>query len=929
MGVISNITVDANNRATAVTFVGGGGAFFPNFNQANDTSVTSLSFSSNTSVDDLNISCVSFHNPVTNIVLNGGEMVITGGPNGLGGTADTIGAGVSNISNYTFVNTEAGSDSAFGTFLAGTGTIDNVRFINTNGATGWFLGFAAWLGTYSNITLEGFLDGHGTQPIFPEGFTFSGLVRDSAGLGSNALIGQGNRNRGYTARILLNAGNATQDFGTISNCVFPIGASYGVADASHVTCEANRDVDIFLINNRYEDNTGVTAGTFKVSGRGVTAPISTLTFHECYTWRPTFLDTAQNALNVRELIDDARVVGLNATTRILPNQASRAIFAPIGSVADSDRPHLTGGAPDSITYLIEVDNNITQVLDNTRTNGFEMTKGLTFPAAGVAPAVRAAQVVTVSLRSFTHLLDTPIHNVEVNIPVYSGGANGTYNFLADENIITAAADPNLNSHTDHLTLPTTITELADVYPALKGEWYDNADEGVPFGLSVSNGILNFGDKTVSISSTIDHSYSPNGNTLDVRASAIAIGSITGFQNTTGTINYRRIAIPSGFIFEAGAHNFLNTTLADVEVMTGARLGWTSGDTVSISNMTFEATTDVAKLIAFPVNSGATITLNIQPQEGTNEITPGLVTLLNSRGYNAVLIGAPRTFGIPTAVNGDFRYKVLNATGVGTRVAVTTANATPTDLIPNITDRDSNTYAIWWKRDSSNPGLTGGSNLYDYNYTTWTPSTDVSGTIADFQPDPSNVLTANANADGRFTFTSASNLTVIGSSLAVGRNVESAAGIAEFTLTDATVSYTGVESQTLAWHIANTELYMDAVVNANLDNDTRLITFGSDSTVVYALDPNRRIRLRSTAIQKSIGAASNILATDISAGVASVLSTTLLVVQADLSQVAQSVGGVIDNSDVANGVGYLVGNRLGNKGTAPFSASAGYRTILKS
>ena len=206
-------------------------------------------------------------------------------------------------------------------------------------------------------------------------------------------------------------------------------------------------------------------------------------------------------------------------------------------------------------------------------------------------------------------------------------------------------------------------------------------------------------------------------------------------------------------------------------------------------------------------------------------------------YNRPAAAAePRTFGITAPKAGNLRYKVMGADGIGTLVDGNTAGA-----VIDTDNNDSSTYAIWWKPDSDV------GEIYDYTYQEWSPMTQASTTIGDFQPDPASAITGNAT-ELNFVAT-------------FSQSFDATSGEARFIITSADTAYMNAGlNQTLAWKMMNEDEYLQAVVNGNQTAAAadRLINFGSGTVGPTTGFVNDLIRVSSTTGQKSINGWSGFL-----------------------------------------------------------------------
>ena len=684
------LTTDVNNHITAAS--GTSISYLQDENLIRDTSTSPTDFSGNINVSDMILTTQRWSNlGSNNITINGGVSVFSAGATGLGGASNSIGSGATNIDGHDFINAGTG-DASFGAFATGTGTIQNTNFINTSG-TGWFLGFATWLGTFSNISLDGFLDSHASLATVVDGFTYSGRAR-----GANRTQASNDRNQGYTARVLMNG--LSQDHMTVHNNVFPNqNNAYSDTRASQVTCTINdADNRIYLVNNRYEDQSGQTANTFKVGAFGQ-GTFGTCEWIETYTWRPVFLDAADIAIGTTTVIEDVRIIGLPALTRIFRDTQSSTEYALSDAIATNVNPHSGSGR---LTYLMQVgDAQEVTASNGQRATTEVMTKGLAFNLDGTTSVISPTSVTT---KSYTHLIDEPTRMSEVNIPVYSGGATGTYNFTADEDISNYATDANLNGRTQTQALAlTALADITDAYPALKAHWYTTDTSRFAFTPTITGGLLNPGTgKSINFSRTGATDYASTG--LRIQATTIGIGNVTGVTGAT-TTDYDTLTPPSGFTMGVGAHANFGNSLDGVNVA----LESTGTGLVDVGTFTLIAASTLSR-ITFSVPAGAptfpnaastysfqqggityTATNIIEPGNGVAAIdfTPSFASIMPSGGTVTVQEGGTSsTTSVLTLATGSTTISDLNfGTGFTTNAnrasvfADNTSSAAKTISIP--------------------------------------------------------------------------------------------------------------------------------------------------------------------------------------------------------------------------------------------------------
>ena len=449
---------------------------------------------------------------------------------------------------------------------------------------------------------------------------------------------------------------------------------------------------------------------------------------------------------------------------------------------------------------------------------------------------------------------------------------------------------------------------------------------------------------VNLSSTADITFRGTANLITATTTDTS-GDIS-FTNLVNSTITGGTAVSSVTSSVTGSTVNSNLTMSGVTTVTNSVLSGTtndfslttahptlSGNTISgdlifrntTGNITITGGTLSGSLNAIgfgaDTSTGSLILDGVDASGLTMSTVTGIRLIVLSNGATAptsallngwTVSGAPRTFGIQNANDGWFYHKVLGSTGAVVPVRITSSTA-DTDALVSSDTGDNTTYAIWWKRDSSAPTSTV-SNIYDYAYTTWNPSTAASGVIDDFQPDPGNVLATDATQEATVSVTAASSL--------------NSSDEAVFTIGG---NYSAVQSQTVAWLLANTSLYLQAVVTSDLTGETRAIGFGLQSTVRFA---QGIIRFNALTNQRQLGGVDMLgfLSTPLldtngaEVGVPSVIVSSVIAVQGSLVQIAEA----LDNSDVANGVGFLVQNRLGNKGTAPYDnelPEPGYKNRL--
>ena len=208
---------------------------------------------------------------------------------------------------------------------------------------------------------------------------------------------------------------------------------------------------------------------------------------------------------------------------------------------------------------------------------------------------------------------------------------------------------------------------------------------------------------------------------------------------------------------------------------------------------------------------------------TFTVAPPIANITNTTLQNVIAAG------------GSFVYE----TG-GTVTSHHISNATTLDDITITTNNEADDdYNIWYKPLSYVDG--NDSIIYDYNHTTWNPTTDASGSIGIFQPDPNGAVTGTATFDSTTTGVVTFNTPVrTGTALSV-------------TLTSGSDDSGAVQS--LGWAIANSSQYMEYVAaNTYTNASTRPLQFdksGTGATTTFATN----ITLRSTTGQRFLNGAS--------------------------------------------------------------------------
>ena len=861
------LTTDVNNHITAAS--GTSISYLQPENLIRDTSGEPTDFSGNINVADMILTTPRWSNRGTNnITITGGVSVFSAGAAGLGGTSNSIGSGATNIDGHDFINAGTG-DASFGAFATGTGTIQNTNFINTSG-TGWFLGFATWLGTFSNISLDGFLDSHASLATVVDGFTYSGRAR-----GVSRTQAANDRNQGYTARVLMNG--LAQDHFTLHNNVFPNpNNAYADQRASQLTCTINdQNNRIYLVNNRYEDDASIAANEFKVAAFGQ-GSAGTCEWIETYTWRPVFLDAADIAIGTTTVIEDVRIIGLPSLTRIFRDTQSATEYALSDAIATNVNPHSGGGR---LTYLMQV-GDVQQV---TASNGQRsitqtMTKGLAFNLDGTTSVISPTSVTT---KSYTHLIDEPTRTSEVNIPTYSGGATGNYDFTADEDISNYATDANLNGRTQTQSLAlTALADITDAYPALKAHWYTTDTSRFAFTPTITGGLLNPGTgKSINFSRTGATDYASTG--LRIQATTIGIGNVTGVTGAT-TTDYDTLTPPSGFTMGVGAHTNFGSTLDGVIVVNGSIITLATGST-SIANFDFGAdlTTNAQRASVFTDNTGSTIkTISIPAGDTWLSEHSGLQALIEARNYTITQAPANVSLQIEgilsnlasvRTLGGYFVWKQGTSGSLNTVVigASTTAAQLTVTRADNITD----TFHAWYIPASPSASA---SSLHDYNYIPWTPSTSGNAILAPFEPDPTGIVIAGISTD-TFALTPAASL--------------DANSRGRYTINETATSFSIPDTLALGRAILNTRLYIESVATSTLDGDNRPFRFvattgGSGIQFARLGAGSSVIELFSSTNQKTLSNAANIRTIDLASaiGVPSVTTSSTIVSVAPISDV---------------------------------------------
>ena len=416
------------------------------------------------------------------------------------------------------------------------------------------------------------------------------------------------------------------------------------------------------------------------------------------------------------------------------------------------------------------------------------------------------------------------------------------------------------------------------------------------------GAASFGNDSVSIIDVFANAVTFTDNATIDRAQVTGLATFgTGATSTGGIYN-------GGAIFGTGAdisdiETTGNVTIGNGSSVDGATINsgnWTVNTPTAFTDVVINGTTTINTTATdltewtFSEEGGGFLTI-ASPSTSTISITQAQATTLGVTNgqtvgnvtFNVAVVHDARTFTIESTLPGKY---VISTDGVIGTVQSKAAGAAL--VIINTTNETSTAYKVWWKPTSTQSG-NDNPDVYDYTYGEWNPTTlQVDGTtvganasIGDFQPDPGQVITNQATQTGVITFTPAASL--------------NASNEAVFTITSAAASYTAAESQTFAWEIANTDLYLLAVATGDKTNvsDDRILTFGSGSVSVYSGDI---IRLDATQ-QKILGAAQGFLSTALGA-VMAVISADIIIQTATLAQVAAVAGGdalnnIIENQEV--------------------------------
>ena len=252
---------------------------------------------------------------------------------------------------------------------------------------------------------------------------------------------------------------------------------------------------------------------------------------------------------------------------------------------------------------------------------------------------------------------------------------------------------------------------------------------------------------------------------------------------------------------------------------------------------------------------------------------------------AATVPAVLSIGGPTT--GFVRYKERGTAGIGTLVNVDATTAL--DLIPGQDNTSNTNYDVWYLPASTVNGVGGATEnaFYDFQYFQWNPSVNGSQTIAANQIDADGVIITGIGAT-----------TYNNSTVTPAASLDS--GVAEFVLAGPN-TYNASEGQGIAVKVLQSDLYLQAVANANLNNAQRLITFGQGLTITYnggqAVTDREFIRFSAVG-QRTIGGAQGFATTPAGTGqdtFQTVIGPDLINVQASLADI-QNLGQGVSRAD---------------------------------
>ena len=422
-----------------------------------------------------------------------------------------------------------------------------------------------------------------------------------------------------------------------------------------------------------------------------------------------------------------------------------------------------------------------------------------------------------------------IHNVELSSGLDGAGPSGANDFYDIQFETTSNTITGLTTLTPGsariaaqavINLPTVVGDSASDVTLTRGRIIQTFSSGATVGVEGvrdNSSWVNFSTST-DVTSTVLPNVTINGGTHGMTIGGLNTSTAV-WTFTNMEANAMNITLPTGTPTPLVRINTDNqagniTNYNEVKRWLDAEVARDSS--ISYSNVRLDETAPTSGywLVAPPLAPA-------EPRTFT--IAPPIANLTNSTLQNVIAAG------------GSFVYE----TG-GTVTSHHISNATTLDDITITTNNEADDdYNIWYKPLSYVDG--NDSIIYDYNHTTWNPTTDASGSIGIFQPDPNGAVTGTATFDSTTTGVVTFNTPVrTGTALSV-------------TLTSGSDDSGAVQS--LGWAIANSSQYMEYVAaNTYTNASTRPLQFdksGTGATTTFATN----ITLRSTTGQRFLNGAS--------------------------------------------------------------------------
>ena len=424
-----------------------------------------------------------------------------------------------------------------------------------------------------------------------------------------------------------------------------------------------------------------------------------------------------------------------------------------------------------------------------------------------------------------------IHNVELSSGLDGTGPSGSNDFYdiqfeTDSNTITGLTTLTPGSariaSQAVINLPTVVGDSASDVTLTRGRIIQSYAGGSGNTIGVegirdNSSWVNFSTST-DVTSTVLPNVTINGGTHGFTIGGLNTSTaVWEFLNMEA--NAMNMTLPAGTptpLVRINTDNQAGNLANYNEVKRWLDAEVARDSTISYSNVRLDETAPTTGywLVAPPLAPA-------EPRTFT--VAPPIANLTNSVLQNVIAAG------------GSFVYET-GGTVTSHHISSATTLADVTITTDNESDDD---YNIWYKPLSYVDG--NDSIIYDYNHTTWNPTTDASGSVGIFQPDPNGAVTGTATFDS-----TTSGVITFGTPVRTGTALS-------VTLTSASDDSGAVQS--LGWAIANSSQYMEYVAaNVYTNASTRPLQFdksGTGATTTFATN----ITLRSTTGQRFLNGAS--------------------------------------------------------------------------